>query len=189
MTDIALDKDGNMIGVSATRVYAVDKSNSKCTFLSNFQGNEFNGLSFIAADQNGGTEILVGASASGDVYRLDPTTGAQTQIGSYGPGLGSSGDLVSVQGATYATARNIADDYDTLVKIDAKTGKATPVGSTGTAHIYGLGYWKQKLFGFSEQSGVVLININTGASTPVAGGGSISWYGAGVTTSAPITVN
>ena len=190
MTDIALDKDGNMFGISADRVWSIDVTTAKCTFLSNFQGNQFNGLSFIAADQTaGGAEILVGAAQDGSVYRIDSTSGAQVLLGSYGSSYGSSGDLVSVQGSTYATTSRASDAYDSLVKVDAATGKATLIGSTGTNQIWGLGYWKQKLFGFTQLSGMVLIDINTGKATPIAGGGSISWYGAGVTTSAPITIN
>ena len=188
MTDIALDKDGNMVGISFGAVYAIDKSNAKCTFLSHFSGASFNGLSFIYATvADVGQEILVGASTDGSVYKINPMTGAQTLIGSYGSGWGSSGDLVSVAGATYATVSGPFDSSDTLVTVDPTTGKATKIGSTGVSNIWGLGYWKQKLFGFTESSGLVLININTGAATPISNGGT-SWYGAGVTTAAPTTV-
>lgn len=190
MTDIALDKSGNMVGISYTKVYAIDKMTAKCTALSSINGGSLNGLSFIAADQidANGAEILVGASSWGDVVKIDPTTGAQTQLGSFGGGWGSSGDIVSVAGATYATANNNIDLYDSLVTVNAKTGVATVVGSTGYGHIWGLGYWKQKLFGFTETQGMVSINVTTGAATSVVGGNSVTWYGAGVTTAAPTTV-
>ncbi len=190
MTDIAIDRDGKMIGISYTAVYGVDKATAACTYLAAFAGGDFNGLSFISTDQIdavGGAETLVGAAIDGSVYRIDPNTGAQTKIGSYGPGLGSSGDLVSVLGATYATVRGAAAT-DVLVKVDVKTGKATQIGATGYNDIWGLGYWKQRLFGFTQQTGMVTIDVNTGVASPAVTM-KIPWYGAGVTTAAPTTVN
>jgi hypothetical protein len=188
MTDIAIDQNGNMIGISFDAVYAVDKTNAACTYLSAFAGGDFNGLSFIAgAAIEGSAEVLVGADEDGNVYSINPMTGTQTQIGSYGNGLGSSGDLVSVAGASYATVRSSAVN-DQLVEIDGSTGTVIKtIGDTGVQNIWGLGYWKQKLFGFTESSGLVILDINNGSSTPVSGG-DISWYGAGVTTAAPTTI-
>ena len=188
MTDIALDHDGNMIGISYASIYAVDKTTAKCTFLSSFQGGSFNGLSFIA-NSSGSNETLVGADSDGNVYKVDPMTGLQTLLGNYGNGFASSGDLVSVEGATYATVVG-TDATDDLVKVDTTTGVATKIGETGFSSIWGLGYWKQKVFGFTASSGMVIIDVTTGKATAAPSQtGSISWYGAGVTTAAPITVN
>ena len=188
MTDIALDHGGNMIGISYSSIYAIDKTTAKCTFLSAFQGGSFNGLSFIA-NSSGSNEELVGADSNGDVYRVDPTTGLQTLIGNYGHGWASSGDLVSVEGSTYATVVG-TEASDVLVKVDPTTGVATKIGLTGARSIWGLGYWKQKLFGFTSLDGMVTIDITTGKATPAPSqSGNISWFGAGVTTAAPITVN
>ena len=94
-----------------------------------------------------------------------------------------SGDIVAVEGATYATvARNTPDDW--LVKVDPATGKATPIGATGVAGIWGLGYWKGKVFGFTSGNEFVLIDVNTGKARHVATG-PVNWWGAGVTTLAP----
>src|SRR5262245_57143035 len=84
MTDIALDKDVNMVGISFGSVYAVNKETGVCTFLSSLD-RSFNGLSFIPA---GGVdasteEVLVAASDDGSVYRLHPMTGMATPIGAY----------------------------------------------------------------------------------------------------------
>jgi hypothetical protein len=188
MTDIALDGKGNMVGISFGAVYSIDKSNAKCTFLSTFQGDRFNGLSFIYADvADGSQEQLVGADGDGTVWKIDPMTGHQTILGNYGGSWQSSGDLVSVAGATYATVTSFLDPSDTLVKVDTITGNATAIGPTGVSGIWGLGYWRARLFGFTQTQGLVTININTGVATPVSNEG-VSWYGAGVTTAAPTTV-
>jgi hypothetical protein len=189
MTDIAIDGKGNMIGVSYSRIYSVDKTNARCTFLSNFSGSNFNGLSFIYAHVGDGTEeILVAAAGDGGLYKINPMTGAQSWFGDYGAGWSSSGDLVSVKNATYATVYGDGLDFgDSLVKVDPTTGAATKIGKTGFSGIYGLGYWRQKVFGFSELGALLILDINDGHATQVSNDG-ISWWGAGVTTAAPIDV-
>jgi hypothetical protein len=191
MYDIAVDKNGKMIGITSGTIYTIDPTNAHCTELAPFMGNTFNALSFISSDQlPGPDEVLVGANENADMYRVDPATGAQTKIGNYGGRWYSSGDLVSVEGATYATAYGLGDTADTLLKVDPTTAQGTPVGAiggTGFLGIYGLGYWRQQLFGFTTDNDFVLINVTTGAATKVKTG-SASWNGAGVTTIAPITV-
>jgi hypothetical protein len=189
MTDIALDKVGNMTGISESTIYSVSATTGACKKLSDFSGDGFNGLSFISADQTtSGAEILVGANQDGDVVQIDPSTGTQTTIGNYGGGWVSSGDLVSVEGATYATVTN-GSGNDRLAKVDPMTGEATIIGTTSVSSIYGLAYWKQKLYGFTDQDGMVTIDVTTGKSTPAPSGNGVEWYGAGVTTSAPTTIN
>src|SRR5262245_12517052 len=107
ITDIALDKNGDMVGISYETLYKIDRKTAACTRLATI-GQQFNGLSYVAEDQidqqGAGEEILVAANVGGEVYQLDPKTGAAKLLGSYGDGLQSSGDLVSVKGlGTLAT--------------------------------------------------------------------------------------
>src|SRR5690242_19919341 len=48
MTDIAIDKNGLMIGISYDKVYSVDVMTAKCTYLAPLD-RSFNGLSFVPA--------------------------------------------------------------------------------------------------------------------------------------------
>jgi hypothetical protein len=66
MTDIAIDKTGQMIGVSFSRVYRVDPTTAHATLLSASLGDSFNGLSFVPAAQVGqtGDDVLVGTRIS-----------------------------------------------------------------------------------------------------------------------------
>jgi hypothetical protein len=186
MTDIALDRYGHMMGISYSTLYAIDPSNAKCTFLAFFTEG-MNALSFVAgsAADAGADETLLGAGPDGSVYRIDPVTGAQTWLGYYGNERSSSGDLVSIEGATYATVLDLTDSSDVLVKVDPSTGAATEIGATGTTDIWGLGYWDGKLFGFTASNGIVDIDIGTGKATPIPGTDSFSFWGAGVITNAP----
>jgi hypothetical protein len=97
----------------------------------------------------------------------------------------SSGDIVSVKGyGTVATANVDGSGSDWLVKIDPQTGAATAFGSIGVFGVWGLGYWKNKLYGFASSGQVVAIDVASGAAT-VLHSTAEAWWGAGVTTNAP----
>jgi hypothetical protein len=187
MTDIAIDKTGLMIGLSFTDVYRVDPGTAQTTHLSGGLSGTFNGLSFIPATQIGqtGDDILVATRADdGMVFRVDPMTGGTTAIGNMG-GYSSSGDLVAVNGfGTVQTATGSSSDQ--LVRLAPNTFSATPIGSgTGFSQIWGIAFWKTKIFGFTNGGEFVLIDPTTGVGTLVQGNGP-QWWGAAVTTMAPV---
>lgn len=189
MTDLAIDKNGLMIGVSYTRVYRVDPNTAACTLLSSNLQGMFNGLSFVPAAQVGGTgdDVLVGSrNTDGKIFRIDPSTGNATQVGDMGHGYVSSGDIVSVAGfGTVATVKGAAST-DILVKLAPVTFDATPIGTeTGHSDLWGIGFWKNQVFGFSDDGSFVLINDQTGVASPQSTSAQ-AWWGAAVTTVAPV---
>lgn len=188
ITDIAIDKSGLMIGMSFTSVYRIDPATAACTRLAQGLSGMFNGLSFVPADQLGqsGPDVLVATrNANGAVFRVDPMTGATQQIGNMG-NFSSSGDLVSIAGfGTLQTADN-GINPDRLVRLAPSTFAATPIGNTiGFGDIWGIAYWKDKVFGFTEGGQFITIDPATGAGTLVQGNGP-RWWGAAVTTVAPV---
>jgi len=189
MTDIALDKDGRMIGVSKTTVYDVDPKTATCTRLAAFPSTEYHfvGLSYVidttALDK---AEYLMGLDKEGAVYKIDPKTGATTKRGELGGGLEAGGDVVSVKGfGTMATVKLANDATDSLASIDPGNGKATIIGDTGFAKVWGVAYWKGQVFGFTEGGEFVLIDVKSGKATLKATHQEL-WWGAGVTTEAPV---
>ena len=188
MTDIAIDKTGVMIGVSYAAVYRIDVTTAVATRMSTGLSGTFNGLSFVPAEMLGGTgdDILVGTrNADGLVFRIDPMTGQSTSVGNMG-GFASSGDLVAVKNfGTVQTADN-GFSADRLVRLAPQTFAATAVGSDiGYGEIWGVAYWKDKIFGFTSGGEFVTIDPATGAGTLVQSNGP-AWWGAAVTTSAPV---
>jgi hypothetical protein len=190
MTDIAIDKDGVMIGVSFGTVYKVDPATAATTLLSHGLSGDFNGLSFVPSEAlgqpAGGPDVLVGTrNQDGAVFRVDPATGGTTQTGNMGA-FSSSGDLVAVKGfGTVLTADNGLSP-DRLVRLAPATFAATAIGTTiGYGEIWGLAYWKNRIFGFTSGGQFILIDPTTGAGTLVSSS-SEAWWGAAVTTSAPI---
>ncbi len=193
ITDIALDKDANMVGISYTEVYAIDKTTAVCTHLATLDVGQYNGLSFVPADEIDptGAEILIGAGLSGDISQIDPITGVSMVIGNYGGGWQSSGDIVSVHGfGTVATVNQGESTVDRLARIDLFSGgTATPIdvsgNGTGYMRIFGLGFWRGQVFGFTENREFLLIEPATGVGSLVESSVPY-WWGAGVTTEAPI---
>ena len=186
MTDIALDADGNMVGVSFFRIYAVDPETAACTLLANFDGGEFNGLGFVEGVGGEESATLIGATHGGQWYAVNPDTGATRLTGSYGDAIGSSGDLAYIRDAgTYATIEYPDYATDGLATIDPDTGAATVIGETGFLDIWGVAYWAGEVFGFTGDGEFLRIDVDTGEGTVVESS-SRSFWGAGVTPLAPV---
>jgi hypothetical protein len=188
ITDIALDRDGNMIGISLGQVYAIDRETAVATWLSDIDGPGFTSLSYVPEDPTDlqSAEILVAADFDGEVYEIDPQDGSATPLGNYGAGIGSSGDIVSVRGfGTVATVTVEGETTDWLAWVDPTTWEATVIGDTGVEDIFGLAFWGGTIYGFTDDNRFVAIAVDTGAATTIESG-AISWWGAGVTTIAPV---
>jgi hypothetical protein len=169
-------------------VYRVDPATAKCTQLSNALAGDFNALSFVPAQQLGrtGDDVLVAArNSDGQVFEVNPMTGATTAIGAMGAMFVSSGDLVSV--ANLGTLQTVpGPSHDRLVRLAANTFAATPIGTdTGFSNIWGIAFWKNKVFGFTDQGEFITIDPVTGAGVLVSNNG-VQWWGAAVTTVAPV---
>jgi hypothetical protein len=189
MTDIAVDQDDHLTGVSFDGVFSIDPMNAKTTYLAPLT-REFNGLSYVPATELGqtGPDTLVGTTLDGSIWSIDPTSGASTQIGQFGNGLISSGDLVSIKGFGTIATVNMADPdaIDYLARVDfTNGGAATVIGSTGMYDIWGLGFWGGKVYGFVATNEVVGLDLVSGAATTIEKG-PMNWCGAGVTTIAPL---
>lgn len=201
ITDIAVDKNDMMVGISLNNVYRIDVATGAATLLMPLAAGTPNltSLSFVPMDINNpdSAERLVAATDVGTVLEINPATGATSNLGAYGSvGAGlirSSGDIVAISGVGILATVTIGDtltDPDYLARINPVTWQATPLAqSTGFDRIFGLGFWRGKVFGFVDRNAsggaIVEINTNTGASTMV-NTGAIRWFGAGVTTDAPI---
>jgi hypothetical protein len=203
MTDIAVDKDDHMVGVSLGDIYSINADTGAATLLVEFQGEgSLSSLSYVPVDPAApdGAERLVTATDAGDVYEINPQSGAATLLGNYGMSNGeiirSSGDIVSVRGLGTLATVTIGLPFtneDFLATIDTTTWAATIIGTEGTGYdkIFGLGYWGGTIFGFVDNApgattgSLITIDPVTGIGTP-AQVSNFRWYGAGVTTNAPI---
>ena len=184
MTDLAVDKDGLIIGVSRNVIYSVDDETMDCTALATIEEHLI-GLSFAPHPFGEGADVLLGLTKEGTIYDISAQSGVTRLIGALGDNWQGSGDLVSVKDAgTFATVQRNDLETDWLVEIDTLTGLATPIGDTGFDKLWGLGYWRGKVFGFNDLGEFVLIDVDTGEGTLQLNNG-LRWWGAGVSTIAP----
>jgi len=200
LTDLAIDKDNHMVGITLDKLYSIDPATGAATLIKDLSQSArgFTSLSFVPDPANPTADILISANDQGDVFQIDTSAGTATKIGSYGmTGAGkvvSSGDLIGVRNfGIYATVNVGTETNDYLAKIDPANGwKATPLG-TGTSHskIFGLGFWGGKVYGFVDKGAtanggtMIQIDPNTGASIDLSTS-TIRWFGAAVGTNAPV---
>ncbi len=195
MTDLAVNADGELTGVTQDALYTVDPTTAQCALIRALPTTDrrvFVGLTWVPVGVlDPSREVLLGGATDGSLWRIDPTTGRSTSAGTLSTGWGISGDMVSIRGAnTYATVRRTTgtSTSDTLATLDFSSGSArmTIVGTiTGYASIYGLGYWRSTLYGFTRPGRLITINVATGAATPQSMP-AMQFSGAGVTTVAPV---
>lgn len=143
MTDVAVDKSGNLFGVSTSAAWPLTiQPNGVVHCAAKWPlpyGTHFNGLTVAPENTIDAAEVLVGGNQTGDVYRIDAITGNVTQVGTLGidpdtgRAWGVSGDMVfmanngnpigfaSVRTCTTPTS---CDPVDTLAEIDV--GKVKP---------------------------------------------------------------
>ena len=210
MVDIAIDRTGKMTGSAAISfngalggaLVSIDPTSAHCTVLT--RGPDLvTSLTYVPEGTLvANAEALVGY-ADDKYVRVDPATGAVTQIGllnnaaSGGVTWVSSGDVVSIKdGGTYLTVKDqsvlTSPGGDRIVQVDPKTGALMRViGATGSDQVLGLGYWGGIAYGFTLEGALIQIDLTTGAGTPIAIPGApsnLAFYGAGTTTAAPIIV-
>jgi hypothetical protein len=202
--DIALDENRNMVGITNGGLFRINKETAECTILRQFPTDapDFFALSYVKgvdpADPD--RDVLMGASAQ---------DGEWVEIDAYAEDLGSlfvhhgyydtpnyyyvsSGDIVSVQtGAneyhTYATLKceyytEEGCESDFLAEIDPETGDARIIGATGYQRIFALGFWGDKVYGFTRQGEYILLDVDTAEATLISTDASRDYWGAGNTT-------
>ncbi len=132
MTDIAVDQQGKMMGISQTAIHTIDPQTAACQMLGPLPDSSFNSLSFAFADSDPTVELLLAATNAGDFYKVDRTAGILQLISN--KGVLFSGDLVSIKGVgTFATVTGASD---ALARINTDTGAATKIGETGFSKVW-----------------------------------------------------
>lgn len=184
MTDLAVTPDGTLYGASFTTLYRVDKATGKATSIAGLTGSVNNGLTFLTD----GT--LLASDSAGTVKRIDPSSGQVTDLGAFGGGLSSSGDLVAVQGVMYGISSTSAGGGDAtadnvLLRVDTATGVATPVGPIGFGNVWGLAYVSGRVIAFSSGGQIIEVDPQTGKGTLLSTK-SVAWWGAGMSPLTPV---
>lgn len=186
MTDIAVDRDGRLYGISFDALYLCHAQTAKCDHLADLDG-DFNGLTVVPVGTLSATdEAIVAISNDGGWYEVQVQgTAAQLVMrGTYGSGYSSAGDAYSIENLGTFAAVDSGGGGTLLVQVDPATGKVEKEIDTiqGDA-IYGLAGLGGKVYAFDEGGAIFVGDVVTGQFTlMVPASQGASWWGAGVTT-------
>jgi hypothetical protein len=202
--DIAVDENKNIMGIAAEGLYSINPQTAACISLFEFpQGSpHFFSLSYVKGvdPEDPDADKLIAASVEEGEWVLIDWPGEHIEnifvhLGYYDPAQFewlSSGDIVSVKvGAdtfkTYATLKcqSYTDpgcESDWLAEIDPETGHAQLIGQTGYQQIFGLGFWGETVYGFTQGGEYITIDVDTGQGTLVREFQDRLFWGAGNTT-------
>ncbi|MFO0610441.1 MAG: hypothetical protein U0324_45190 [Polyangiales bacterium] len=193
MTDLAVDAMGRITGVTEDALYSVDPMTARCTLVRSLPVADrrvFVGLTWVPVGVlDPAAEVLLGGATDGSLWRINPASGTTARVGALPTGWGISGDIVSIRGAaTYATVRPTTGTSTTDTLVTLTFGSSVTmrrVGDIGFRSLYGLGYWRQTLYGFSRAGELITIQASSGRGTRVSMP-AMQFSGAGVTTVASI---
>ncbi len=188
MTDIAIDYEGRLFGVSFTNLYRCSAKTAECIHLGSLPAS-FNGMTIVPVGTlEPGVESMIGIGNSGSWNRIT-VVGNQatiTQLGSYGAGYSSAGDAYSIEGiGTFAAVNKSGQGSTWLVRVDPAVGTVVEeVGAmTGYSQIFGLASDGETAYAFDAGGTILALDPLTGISTvALPAGQGKSWWGAGVTT-------
>jgi len=183
MTDLAVTPDGRLYAISNNNLFEVDGITAEVTWVAKVPGQINVALTF---DKDG---TLLAADKSGGVRRIDPQSGQVTEIGVYGDGMGSSGDLVGLSDGRLYDVNDVgsAKSNNELIIVSPVSGQATRVGSIGFRMVWGLSFWGGTLYGFTRNGDFLSIDPASGQGTLIHGYAHEFW-GAAVTPKAPLVL-
>lgn len=173
--------DGTLYALADDALYRFDDSRDRWVSEGELRAGSFrpNGLAINSRS--------VGFATGGnDLYRINLESGAATYVGSMGREgsheFDSSGDcVIDKNDVLYMSSRNADRSEDYLVRVDAETGDAEMIGSTGYRAIFGLTAAWGYLFGMTSSGELLLLDPGTGAGellhTFEVGGDELRWYG------------
>lgn len=189
MTDVAIDRNGVLYGVTFDRLYVCNPGTATCFNLGTLPGS-YNGLTWIPAGIiDPDKDTLIGITNPGAWVQLSIKGGMVTakQLGSYGANYSSAGDAFSIEGVgTFAAVNKVGLNSTVIVTVDPTNGKVTGelAVTNGYNSVYGLAGWEGLILAFDSSSQMIKIDPVTKVVTNLGAKG-VSWWGAGVGTLIP----
>jgi hypothetical protein len=161
LTDIALDADGQLWGISFGQVFRVDFCTAQIELVTQVPTN-VNGLTWTS-------DGLYATALDGSVLHVsteDASMISVTTVGTLGQ-WGSSGDVVAtLDGALLVTVPTVDGD-DGLVRYDLATGIATFIGRTGQWALYGLSLFGDRLIAAQANGQLYELDPQSAEASPL----------------------
>ncbi len=186
MTDLAVTPDGEIYTLSSSALYRVNRDTAQATKVADVAGLSNVGMTFLID----GT--LLATDKDGGVRKINPQTGAVTEVGEFGSGYATAGDLVAIaDGRMFAISdtgpQGNEDVNNVLIVINPETGAfVESVGQIGWGRVFGSAVANGKIYAFTDEGYVIEINPANGVGTQRALYEDVSFWGAGVTPRAAI---
>lgn len=195
MTDLAITPDGEIYTVSSSTsdttsaLWQINANSGQATRIADVGevGQQPNvGMTFLID----GT--LLATDKTGGVRKIDPVSGAVTELGEFGTGYATAGDLVGVEdGRMFAISdmgpHGNEDINNVLITINPETGAfISEIGQIGWGRVFGSAVANNRIYAFTDEGYVIEINPANGVGTERARYNDIRFWGAGVTPRAAI---
>lgn len=185
MTDMAITPDGKIYTISRTSLYLVNPQTALATLVLASVNSTTN---VALAFQTDGT--LLAADKLGKVRRIDPVGGTVTELGMYGSGFDTAGDLVVVSdGTMFGIAEKGPGSTaasNVLLSVDASSGVASGIGPIGYSGVFGIAYSNGEVVAFTSDGKIITINRTTGQGTLRKAHDGKRFWGAGTSPLVPI---
>jgi hypothetical protein len=170
MTDLAVSMQGQMYAVSTNAMWHIAPQTGEVELVFQTKDQFFVALAFLSD----GTLLIGGNDV---MFVADEELGTHEELATF-TGWSWDGDMVGLpDGLLYCAMREDGSDTSTLVVYDVGSETVVSSGTTGVGSLYGIGYAKGVLFGFTDEGEILTIDGGTGAATVVDEPG-ISWWGA-----------
>lgn len=159
MHDVAVTPDGTIYAITPDSLLKVNPMTGLVFEVGSLHlSGRANAL---AADRLG---RLFGATESGSLFEVNPSTGQARMIGGFGPEILSEGDLAfAPDGTLFGTSHT-----SLLLRIDVTTGQATVIGDLKFKQLEGLAFDADgRLYGSSTDATLLSIDTSTGTAVQV----------------------
>lgn len=195
MTDLAITADGEIYTVSSAT--GTTKSALWKIHADTGQATHVADVGEVGGQRNVGMTFLIDGTLlatdkTGGVRKIDPASGIVTELGEFGSGYATAGDLVAIEdGRMFAISdegpQGNEDVNNVLITIDPQTGAfVDSIGQIGWGHVFGSAVANNRIYAFTDEGYVIEINPSNGVGTERALYSDISFWGAGVTPRATI---
>jgi len=180
--DIGINRDGVLYGGTFESLYIINPETASVRWICDVDA-DFTAMTFTDSG-----ELIAGAGDTIRVVNVD-----SCEVRTFGTPFQyiTSGDIVGLpDGHLYWSVRDPQWDGegngrgdDHLIVVDPQTGFSKDAGLLGLDRLYGMGYYDDKLFGFSSDGEIVRVHLGgfpvvVEATQVIANLPEVSWWGA-----------
>lgn len=145
--DIAIDREGELWGISSDRLYQVDLG----TLVASDRGSLNLSLRVANALAVSPTGRMILATLDGTIREVNTSNASTRQLGSLGSGFGSDGDIgFSADGRFYVSSTSVTSSVLFVLELEPFSARRIDPGhSSGFSRVFGLASADGVMYGFT----------------------------------------